>query len=302
MANKRVYYAQAATVNTTGLGGTTDISVEIGYENVLQAQMDGLGGVAKPDRITRANKGTIASEDVKKFLTLLNSTASEMTWFGRESGVATFGKGTIDDPKILGGSLNIAKSGAAVRYAGMVLNWEALHAAADDFDDVFGHLDAQSAPPYVAAERLADPIGMVFGAATILHPSSLSISVQPVGLLREFGDSDEGITAIDIPARAITGTIGFQDTTKQTGPPTHQLAMLLLKASRADLATTVRASAGVTNQLITLKNCDFTRYRGRVAVRGYWEHQLEYVLGWLDDDDTVRSLGGANPIMTIANV
>ena len=75
----------------------------------------------------------------------------------------------------------------------------------------------------------------------------------------------------------------------------------LLAASRADLVTEVRGAGGTANQDITLKNCEFTRDRGRYQVGGYWVHALDYVLAWLDTDDTERSLGGANPIMSIAN-
>jgi len=307
MANKRIYYAQGCTFNTQALGGTSEITVEAGWENVLQSAQDGLLGTPEPDKLVLVNRGSVASEDVKHFLTLLASTASEMTFYGRESGTnpITYGKGTLDDPQPLGGTLAIAKSGPATRqYARMTVNFEAIHAAADDFDDVLGFQEGQSAPAYTDAERLIDPIAMTHDGNTILHPTSLNLSVQPVGVLRACDDSETGISVIDIAGYSITGSIGFADITQQTGPPTHERAIALVKASRGSLVTTVRASRGGTNQVITSKNCDITRYRGRrQAAGGYWEHVCEFMLGWLDDSDNAMTLAaGDYQIVTIANV
>ena len=303
MANKRTYAAQAATVNTTALGGTTTINVELGHDTILQPPFDGLEGPAQIDRLVKTCKGSIVSQDVKNFLTLLTSTPTEMTFFCRESGAETYGKGTIDDPVILDGSLTISKGGTAVRHAEMNLSFEAKSATADDFDDIYGHLDAQTAPTYVDSERLADPIGCAHGAQTILHPTSLRVAVRPQ-VLREFGDGDLGVTAIDIVRRQITGTLGFQDRSEQTGPPTHELATKLMMAAMADLAVTVQAPrTGDTNQLITLKNCHFTRDNGSHRCEGgYSELTLDFALQWLDSNGTTkRTLGGADKIMTIAN-
>lgn len=299
MANKRTYYAMAAKPNGELLGGTSRIDLTQGYLNTLTGRQDNMAGGAVVDRIAKLVRGAVTCEDPTKFVDVIAATVSTLEWYAKESGASTFSKHVIDAPVIVGAVLNITKNG----YANCSWNFEAPFAAADDYPNVVTFSSGGAAPTTAMASRLTYPRTVSHGAAAILHPTSLSISVQPTQVLREFGDTDTGVSAIDVVDwQPPVVTVGFQDQTEQTGPPTHELASALLAASMADLEANVKASGNGTNQVITLKNVQWTEDQGSHQVAGYTEHRIRGVAQWLDSDGaTKRTWGDTNKILTFAN-
>src|SRR5262245_19343828 len=94
MANKRVFQAQALTVNGVAVAGLSRISVEAGYRDIIRSTPDGAVGVEDVDRSGLVFSVTIECRDVLKINQLLASTPGTMLFYAKESGAITYHKYT----------------------------------------------------------------------------------------------------------------------------------------------------------------------------------------------------------------
>jgi len=150
--NERVGVIQASVINGIDAGGTMSARIEAGYDEIIESEPDGLE-VPISDRGAQFVRGTVVTQDWVKAVELLTGTVGSYCFSERQSGVAVdtgYIKHTITNPVIHNVRLDFNKGG----YATAAFDFECR--AADDaktIADMWGMLDDQAAPTYVAAAR-----------------------------------------------------------------------------------------------------------------------------------------------------
>jgi hypothetical protein len=296
MANKRVFDEVHGLTFNGGedevlIGGITSIETTQSYAVNVDSVQDDFEGPSDVSQAGQQVAFSVASTDVLKLIDLLIGEFTGAEWHGRESGAATYGKGTLVNPVPYAGRFSAAKGSYATISADGMCRFAA---AADTFDDVEGWEDGVAVDPTLTdPSRLWRPQSCTHGSLEPLHVESIGFTI-PGRIITDFGDDDMGMTAVDRAGYGVVGVdLTIRDTTKQTGPPTHDIATALIKNGVADLAVTFEGVGKTANKILNLRNLVF-RSKRKTTGRDWTGFTLSGVLQWMDPDDpwTKRLLTG----------
>lgn len=301
MANQRVFdEVEALTVNSTNVGGINSVSVEQSYMDNIQAD----GGGAGPDAYDEAGEKvtvSIASTDVLQLIPLLISTPATCLFYGHESGATTYTKATVGTAKSKlvchTGRLGVTRTGhAAMNIDGTIRSDDA-----ETFEDICTYLDGQSAPTLHYPGRIWKPTALAHGSITVLHPVSLNVRITP-RLLQRYGDTDVGLTALDVAGHDVSVDLTVHDSGVQ-GVTAYEVMTELIKQGTKDLTVDLEGVGATADQVLTLRNCRWRR-RGKSTQRGDTSHSLSGVLQWIDPESpyTARTLDHETPATRLINI
>lgn len=293
----RVRTPQASVINGVDAGGTMQVRLQKGYDNILVTPADGLQ-VGLKDREIQYCRGTLLTQDWVEAINILTGTVGTYVFYEQEVGLTTFTKHTITNPIIHRMLLRIVQG----RYAGVTFDFECKAASASStIADMHAVLSAQTAPSYVSAARggyriksakhdLVTPInitGMLSFDFSIVLP-----------LLRICNDSDVGYTVVEAITDGLQamGSISFDDSTVATG---QLLETQLLLAARDDLVIQVNQAQAATDKVITVAGVTYdSDDRGSNGGSNQVSAQtVNFSVG--NDTTTQLTLAGENKIITV---
>lgn len=295
--NKRTFLPQATVINGVSVGGTVNVEIQSGYENIHSSTPDGLV-LPVEDRECQFVRGTVTVEDWPDAVGLLTGTVSSLVFYERKSGTAAatgYVKHTLLNPKVHTIRLSVNKGG----WASIAFGFECQFASdIATINDVWAVTDAQAAPTYIDTARGGWRITSAkHGAVDIYHLLSLSFDIN-VPILKACNDADIGYTAVDLAESGMTvgGNLGLQD----AGVTSSILAANALLAAAADsLVVTVVQGGGATSKVITIARCQFTG--GSQTGGGNTYSQFSLRFGVTNNPSAPLTLDGENKIITIAD-
>jgi hypothetical protein len=295
--NKRVFMAQACTVNGVAGGGATMVNLEAGFENIIRSAPDGLS-LPIVDRDAQYVRGSMTILDWVHPVDLMLGAVGTLVFYERKSGTAAatgYILHTLTNPVIYRVALRLTKGGMAA----LTYYFECKFASETaTINDVWALTDAQAAPTYVSSTYGGwRVVTCVHGAANIYHVTDQSFEIS-APLLKACNDADLGYTAVDLNVEggmSAAGSLGFEDATIAAS----QLQVnKLIVAAKANLVTTVKQSGGAANQIITIANVQFNSGSQSGGGNKYSGFSLPYEV--TNVAATPLTLGGDNKIITIA--
>jgi len=304
--NNRVRTPQAITINAVTAGGTSTIRLDVGYDERLESAPDGLELPLK-DKCTEYVRGVVTSQDWSMFIDLLTGALGTGVFYERKAGVAVatgFIQHTLTAPVIHRAVMNFTKG----QYGTVEYAFECRPAdEAKGISDMWTPLDAQAAPTYVSAARGGYRIASaVYSTLTTIinlyHVTGFTFTLE-LPLAKESNDGDVGYTCVEamLDGLKANGSITFQDSEVDTGPPALVKAQKLLTAARDQLVLTVTQGQGGAAKTITLLGVDFTTMgddaRSDVN-RPYGEYTLNFEIS--NDLTTQLTLAGTSKIIAVA--
>lgn len=304
MANTRVFDEIAAVKADDGasgidVGGVSSIEVRQGYVHKTQSGRDGGQGSARRAQAGMTVTGTLASTDVLQLVPLMITTLVKLDYYGRQSGAATWTKGTLINPVFHAGRFNSSLANYATISADLTCRF------ADGtkvFKDVAGFVDGQGAPTIVQPAPFWRPQSCTFGGLSPVHVQSLGFTI-PGELLTDYGDTDKGLTAVDVAGWGDpTVELVTRDSSKQTGPPTHDMATALIESGIEDLVCTFDAVGSTDTKILTIRNVKFEE-AAKTGGLDWTGHRLTGTVQWEDPDDpwTLRTLNHATAAERLIN-
>jgi len=301
--NERVGVIQASVINGIDAGGTMSARIEAGYDEIIESEPDGLE-VPISDRGAQFVRGTVVTQDWVQAVELLTGTVGTYCFSERQSGVAVdtgYIKHTITNPVIHNVRLDFNKGG----YATAAFDFECR--AADDaktIADMWGMLDDQAAPTYVAAARggwrvqsttFDDGLDVI----NIYHVTAFSFGLK-LDLVKACNDADVAYTCVDarLDGARPTGSITFQDSSIATAQlKAQQLAM----HARDTLVVTVTQSGGATAKTITIAGVVFDSLGSNAGSNvKFTDYTMPFRV--TNDTTTQLTLAGENKIIEIADL
>lgn len=304
MANKRVFQVQGLVTNGQEVGGMASLNFDPVYGDVIESTPDGAGGVEDVDRASLGIGASLTCSDVSKMAVLLDSTPGDTTFWGRESGAATYKKYTIGsaDGKIVwsGANLSIPKNAdGSLTLNGRVRFADATKELADVLkltagSDGTGKVQTYPARNYRAYSASFDPDGA--GAAIApLHVESLALALSAT-VHKDSSDSDIGETAVDLGGwNTLEVTLVHRDA---SAVAPGDISGELMAAARGVLTVSLRGRGGAAAKILTVNNLLWTAAPVTHGP-GYAEFTLTGKAGWRKTDGTELSLTGADKLFTI---
>jgi len=298
MANKRVFQAQALTVNTVAVGGLARISFDATYRDVIRSRPDGAFGVEDVDRTGLVIGVTIDCTDVVKINQLLASTPGDMTFYAKESGTATFHKYTIvsaDAKTVLtGGRLSFPKNAdGTLSLSGRL----AVTDGTKDLKDVLKVDDAEAAPVLTYPVRLQRPHNASFDpdgadpAIAPIHLESVELSLDAV-VIDDYADADVAVTAVDVVGwNPLRTTFSHKDASPSGVVPIGDISGKLMGAVRGVLTVLLLGRGGAANKTLTVNNLLFTGARPEFG-DGYGTFGMSGESGWKNGATTYAMNSG----------
>lgn len=269
---------QDLTINSLNVGGVDTIEVAQSYVDLIQHQdgAEGPRGLGKAgERVDiRFSGADIASDQSGTELidAILGSTPATAIFYGQESGNTTYGKTTL-------GTANSKMVFHALTLRANRTDYSRLEALAtmrmdqaEGLDDVCLYVDGEGAPTRNTPVRLWRPTTLTH-AANPIHIVDFTMSI--VGrLLIDYGDTDEGLAAVDVADWTISGTVTHRDSMHE-GVETVDISTKLLKGAQNDMAVTLEGVAGGADKTITILQTEFTGRR-RLSGSGYTDHVMDW--------------------------
>jgi len=304
MANKRVFQAQALTVNGVAVAGLSRISIDASYRDIIRSRPDGAVGVEDVDRTGLVFNVTIECTDVTKVNELLASTPGTLMFYARESGAATYHKYTTAGSICVlhGADLRFAKNADAV----MTLRGRlAVTSGTSDLKDIFVVDDAEAAGTLVYPVRLQrpntasyDPDGAAAAIAP-LHLESLDMSIDAV-VIDDYADADIAVTACDVVGwNPLRTSLVHKDASMQSGTaPQRDITGEIMNAARGVLTVVLLGRGGAANKTLTINNLLFNSARPDFGAE-YATFTLAGESGW-KNGATVYQMNSATKLFSIA--
>lgn len=300
MANKRVFQAQALTVNGITVAGLSRISFDASYRDIIRSRPDGAVGVEDVDRTGLVINVTIECADVTKVNALLDAAPGTLLFYARESGAATYHKyATAGSTCVLHGmNMNFAKnSDATLTLRGRL----AVTSGASDLKDVLKVDDGEAAGTLVYPVRLQRPNSASYsvGPLTPLHLESMNLSLDAV-VIDDYADADIAVTACDVVGwNPLRTSLVHKDATMKTGtPPLEDITGQLMNAARGTLTVTLLGRGGAANKTLTISNLLFTGAQPDFGPE-YGQFTLSGESGW-KNGATIYSMNSTNKLFSIA--
>jgi hypothetical protein len=133
---------------------------------------------------------------------------------------------------------------------------------------------------------------------TLSHKQGCSISLAGT-MLTDSDPGAKGRTAVEFDPGLLTFSVTYRDTDLDDVSG-EDLAQQLFARNPATLQFEFQVLEGATaNTKIALANAKFTRGPRRSPARGFTEYTVEGQCNWADSDGTIRTLGGANKLITV---
>lgn len=296
--NYRLKKMRSCVVNGVDAGGAMQARISEGYESIIRAAPDGLGGPPLKDREVQFCRGSVTTQDWSKAVSLLTGTVGTYVFYERKSGTDETGgfvKHTITNPVIHRFNLSFTKGG----YGTCSFDFECK--AADPtktIADMHAMTDTQNAPTYVSAARGGFRIQTtLFGAAGIYHVTAFNFSIV-INLTKACNDADIAYTCVDAEQdnMTCTGAITFQDGLIASAKLTAQSLIL---ATKAALALTVSQAQGASAKTLTIANVEFNNADMSSDVNAdFTEYTANFDVA--NSASVPLSLAGTNKILTIA--
>lgn len=301
MANERVFdEVEGLQVNGITVGGLTSAGVTQGYMDQLEAENGGQGPDAYDEGGQRVDL-SLTTTDVLQLIPLLIATPATAFFYGHESGAATFTKATIGtaNSKLRMHTASLRVSRGA--YAQMTLDGTVAGNGTEEFEAICVYADGQSAPTLSYPLMIWKPTALAHGALSVYHPMDLSLRLTP-RLLTRYGDTDVGLTALDVAGWNAAVEITVHDSGKYS-TSSHEVCTQLLVAGIADLVVDLEGVGQTPDKVLTLRNCKF-RQRRKNTQRGDTGHTVSGILQWRDPLTpwTVRTLDHETPATRLVDI
>lgn len=294
MPNKRTFNVQGLATNGVLVAGTSQLRFDPSFENILESPADGWPGSEYVDRTGLRCLVTLTTSDVVKGTALLASTPASTSFSTKESGLSTWHNYVLNtNGKIIWTniqSIRLRKDG----YSEMVVAGEVIFQTnVSNWRDVLVLTAASATPPtnYIPG-RLFKPYNVAFdpdGATpsfSLLHVQSLDV-VIPQPVIRDFGDSDIGHTAVDVIApQPVQVSVSFRDVTASGG---SHIAADVLSGARGVLVAELLSAGGAASKFLTVNNLLWVGAPQDESV-GYTLITLNGRAGWRKDDGTMYAL------------
>lgn len=292
MTNTRTHSVKGPVINGVSAGGATAVMYEEGYDEIIESAGDGHTAKQK-DRTNQFVRGTIATEDWTKIISMLTGAVDDFVVYENESGKATYLKHTFSKPVVYAISLQVQNGS----YATIAAKFECRASAeTDTIVNLHATDDGQTLPAGVFPGRGGIRINSaLLGALAISHIKTLSLDIT-FGLLKSNGDDDIAYTAVDRldDNVSVTGSIEFEAGFSGAS----LLSQQLLIAAAADLVFTVTQAGGTAQKTITIKRAIFNTNSGNMKTKGYAANTMPFTI----TDDGTLTLDGAVDFIQIADV
>lgn len=306
--NRRIFQIQGLDTNGQAIGGVATLELDAAFRDVIVSTPDGAFGAEDVDVAGLRVGASLNCTDVTKMNALLDAAVGATTFWGRESGAATWHKYTIDsNGKILwhGADLSLAKNqDGTLRFTGTARFADSNKALADLIELTAG--DAGAGKPQTYPVRLYRPHTASFdpdgaGAAiTPLHVESIQLSLSaPVE--EDYSDIDIGHTAVDLqPWNPLQVTMTHRDASDpgvgagQSG----DISAEQLQAMRGVLIVNLLGRGGAAAKVLTVKNLLWQSVR-QAHGPGYTDYTMTGSAGWRSPSGTQFKLTGADSLFEI---
>ena len=304
MANNRVFQAQALTTNTIAIGGLSLLRLAAKFQHVVASGQDGAFGIEDVDRAGMRIDAAMQCTDVVKANSILASTPGATTFYGKESGAATYKTYTIAAASgvIVWSGMNLALS----KVADAVLGCNGrirFTTGAKTLADVIGVTAGASAPSKTSPAPLYRPHTASFTpvggeAITPVHTESINLSCS-AEVKSAFGDTDIGETAVDLaPWGPLQVTLVHRDALAVSP---SDIAAALVAAEAGVLTVQLLGRGGAADKTLTINNL---QWLGSEEAHGpdYTDWTMTGVAGWTKrgTPDVNYDLTGANKLFAIA--
>lgn len=298
MANEREFNVQALNTNGVQVGGTSTLEFD-GEYTALETPPDGFSGSEYVDRVGLRGRVTLTTSDAAKAAALLVSVPASTTFYGKESGKATYHHYTINTHgKIIWTGiqrLSFRKDG----YSQLVMTGEVIfQTELSNWRDVIALVAGAAAPTNIIPGRVFQPRNVGFdpdGAApsiTLLHTESIDL-ICNLPTISDYGDGDAGHTAVDtIAPMPVQVAVAFRDAKLSGG---SHVAADVMSGTRGILAADLAGAGGAAGKLLTVNNLLWLGCSERKS-EGYTLFTLSGRAAWRKNDTTMYAIntGGAS--------
>lgn len=299
MANERVFLAQALTTNGEAVGGMASIGFNAAYRSIVKSRADGAVGVQDVDVAGLAVDVSCDCTDVAKVNAIIAAAVGDTTFYGRESGAATWQKRTVPGISWHGANLDFGRDAdGRMSLSGKIRFADGTKTLKDVIQTLGGQTQE---PSETYPARLYRPNSATFTPGSVInlekHLVSVGFVLAATNVLEDSDDDGIGMTAVDVVDwDSLRVSLVHKDASQING---GDRSAELIEAGVGALSVPLMGRGGGAAKTLLINNMVWTGVNEQKA-GDYWTFTMTGEAGWRSSGGTVYTVNGANKLFSIS--